>query len=107
VTNSTGSTLDVAVGGVVQVQLVSSSYDRSGQTVPWQQPSSSNPSVLGGSRPPTVCPPRATCANFVARAAGEAVLSAVGPTGAICHPRGVDCVMVMPIIKRVVVLVSA
>ncbi|HXQ90401.1 MAG TPA: hypothetical protein VN768_02515 [Acidimicrobiales bacterium] len=109
ITESTTTPSAITVGGTVEVELTSSSYDRSGRLVPWVAPASSAPGVLvrSGQRSPAACPLDATCSVFVGVGPGTATLSTVGPSGILCTMPGTHCIGVTAVMRRFVVSVAS
>ena len=100
--------LTVALHDVIDVQLVSTAHGPHGALAPWHAPMSLDPAVLTTGEPTglPLCPAHATCAAFIAAAAGVGKLQAVGPSGLLCDDTGANCVAVAAIVYDLSVTVA-
>jgi len=107
VTEGVYGSLDFELHDVIDVELVSDSHGPNGGLVPWQTPTSSDPTVLAPDHPAGLpsCPDRTTCTAFTAAALGVAKLLIIGPMGILCDDAGANCAGVAPIAYPITITV--
>jgi len=101
--------VSIRVGAVMDIELTSDAYNRSGALVPWPvtlvPPVGATP-VLVAAPAPATCPSAASCHAFEGAAPGQAVIVVSGPSGIVCDKAGTHCIGVAAAIFHLAVTVT-